>query len=58
MSVTKESEEKPKTTPLTAFDLISADDVIELSHDLGISEDKLTYAVMEVISKRNSGGQQ
>jgi len=49
---------KAKNNPLTAFDLISADDVIELSHDLGISEDKLTYAVMEVISKRNSGGQQ
>lgn len=49
---------KAKYKPLTAFDLISADDVIELSHELGISEDKLTYAVMEVISKRNSGGQQ
>ncbi|KSU18362.1 hypothetical protein [Lactococcus lactis] len=49
---------KAKNNPLTAFDLISADDVIELSHELGICEDKLTYAVMEVISKRNSGGQQ
>ena len=47
---------KAKYKPLTAFDLISADDVIELSHELGISEDKLTYAVMEVISKRNNGG--
>ncbi|PLW59828.1 hypothetical protein [Lactococcus lactis] len=46
---------KTKYKPLTAFDLISADDVIELSHELGISEDKLTYAVMEVISKRNNG---
>lgn len=47
---------KAKNNPLAAFDLITADDVIELSHELGISEDKLTYAVMEVISKRNNGG--
>lgn len=47
---------KAKNNPLTAFDLISADNVIELSHELGISEDKLTYAVMEVISKRKNGG--
>ncbi|WP_282667422.1 hypothetical protein [Lactococcus cremoris] len=47
---------KTKHKALTAFDLISADDVLELSHELGISEDKLTYVVMEVISKRNNGG--
>ena len=47
---------KNKNNLLAAFDLISAEDVIELSHELGISEDKLTYAVMEVISKRNNGG--
>ena len=41
---------------LTAFDIISSEDVTELSHELGISEDKLTYAVMEVISKRKNGG--
>lgn len=41
---------------LTAFDIIGADDVSELSHELGISEDKLTYAVMEVIAKRKNGG--
>ncbi|KEY61734.1 putative phage protein, partial [Lactococcus cremoris subsp. cremoris GE214] len=41
---------------LTAFDVISANDVIELSNELGISEDKLTYAVLEVISKRKNGG--
>ena len=46
----------PKSKPLTAFDLISADDVIELSNELGVSEDKLTYAVLEVISKRKNGG--
>ena len=47
---------KSKTKELTAFDIIGADDAIELSHELGVSEDKLTYAVMEVISKRKSGG--
>ncbi|KLK95882.1 hypothetical protein VN91_1875 [Lactococcus lactis subsp. lactis] len=47
---------KTKHKALTAFDIISATDVIELSHELGISEDKLTYAVMEVISKRKNGG--
>ncbi len=47
---------KAKSKPLTAFDLISADDVIELSNELGVSEDKLTFAVLEVISKRKNGG--
>ncbi|MBD5853889.1 hypothetical protein [Lactococcus lactis] len=47
---------KTKYKPLTAFDIIGATDVIELSHELGISEDKLTYAVMEVIAKRKNGG--
>lgn len=47
---------KSKNKRLTAFDLIGADDVIELSHELGISEDKLTYAVMEVLAKRKNGG--
>ncbi|AEU41468.1 hypothetical protein llh_11460 [Lactococcus cremoris subsp. cremoris A76] len=47
---------KSKHKALTAFDLISADDVIELSHELGVSEDKLTYAVLEVIAKRKNGG--
>ncbi|MDT2859677.1 hypothetical protein [Lactococcus lactis] len=47
---------KAKSKPLTAFDLISANDVIELSNELGVSEDKLTYAVLEVISKRKNGG--
>ena len=41
---------------LTAFDIISSEDVSELSNELGINEDKLTYAVMEVISKRKNGG--
>ncbi|KEY61655.1 putative phage protein, partial [Lactococcus cremoris subsp. cremoris GE214] len=41
---------------LTAFDVISANDVIELSNELGINEDRLTYAVLEVISKRKNGG--
>ena len=49
---------KTKHKAMTAFDIISSEDVSELSNELGISEDKLTYAVMEVISKRNSGGQQ
>ncbi|KHE75912.1 hypothetical protein N489_12255, partial [Lactococcus lactis subsp. lactis 1AA59] len=47
---------KAKSKLLTAFDLISAADVVELSNELGVSEDKLTYAVMEVISKRKNGG--
>ncbi|MBG1278186.1 hypothetical protein [Lactococcus lactis] len=47
---------KSKETVLSAFDIIGADDVIELSDELGISEDKLTYAVMEVIAKRKNGG--
>ncbi|MDM5145087.1 hypothetical protein ICE98_02215 [Lactococcus lactis] len=47
---------KSKETVLSAFDIIGADDVAELSHELGVSEDKLTYAVMEVISKRKNGG--
>jgi len=47
---------KTKHKAMTAFDIISSEDVIELSHELGINEDKLTYAVMEVISKRKNGG--
>ena len=47
---------KSKETVLSAFDIIGADDVIELSNELGINEDRLTYAVMEVISKRKNGG--
>ena len=47
---------KTKHKAMTAFDIIGADDVIELSHELGISEDKLTYAVLEVISKCKNGG--
>ena len=47
---------KSKETVLSAFDIISSEDVLELSHELGISEDKLTYAVLEVISKRKNGG--
>ncbi|GAA5429403.1 hypothetical protein [Lactococcus lactis] len=47
---------KTKHKAMTAFDIISSEDVLELSHELGISEDKLTYAVMEVISKRKNGG--
>lgn len=47
---------KSKETVLSAFDIISSEDVSELSNELGISEDKLTYAVMEVISKRKNGG--
>jgi hypothetical protein len=47
---------KTKRKALTAFDVISSEDVTTLSHELGISEDKLTYAVMEVISKRKNGG--
>ena len=47
---------KTKNKALTAFDIISAEDISELSHELGISEDKITYAVMEVISKQKNGG--
>ncbi len=47
---------KSKETVLSAFDIIGADDVIELSNELGISEDKLTYAVLEVIAKRKNRG--
>ena len=52
----REHRQKVKKTAQSAFDVIGANDVIELSHELGISEDKLTYAVMEVIAKRNNGG--
>ena len=47
---------KTKHKAMTAFEIISYEDVLELSHELGISEDKLTYAVLEVISKRKNGG--
>ncbi|MCT3098336.1 hypothetical protein [Lactococcus lactis] len=47
---------KTQHKALTAFDIISSEDVLELSNELGISEDKLTYAVLEVISKRKNGG--
>ncbi|MBG1279870.1 hypothetical protein [Lactococcus lactis] len=47
---------KNKHKAMTAFDIISSEDVSELSNELGVSEDKLTYAVMEVISKRKNGG--
>ncbi|MCT0035747.1 hypothetical protein EFK23_10650 [Lactococcus lactis subsp. lactis] len=47
---------KSKETVLSAFDIIGANDVIELSNELGINEDRLTYAVLEVISKRKNGG--
>lgn len=47
---------KTKHKAMTTFDVISSEDVLELSHELGISEDELTYAVMEVISKRKNGG--
>ena len=46
---------KTKHKALTSFDIISSEDVSELSNELGINEDKLTYAVMEVISKRKNG---
>ncbi|MDN5479421.1 MAG: hypothetical protein L0G39_21050 [Chryseobacterium sp.] len=49
--------ERQRRKALSAFDIIGADDVIELSHELGISEDKLTYAVLEVIAKRKNGGE-
>ena len=47
---------KTKHKALTAFDVISANDVIELSNELGINEDRLTHAVLEVIAKRKNGG--
>ncbi|MCZ8491099.1 hypothetical protein [Lactococcus lactis] len=47
---------KSKETVLSAFDIISSEDVAELSNELGINEDRLTYAVLEVISKRKNGG--
>ena len=37
---------KTKHKAMTAFDIISSEDVSELSNELGISEDKLTYAVL------------
>lgn len=47
---------KIKHKALTAFDIIGADDVAELSHELGVSESRLMHAVLEVISKRKNGG--
>ncbi|NEX52425.1 hypothetical protein GTP07_05145 [Lactococcus lactis] len=47
---------KTKRKAMTAFDIISSEDVIELSNELGINEDRLTYAVLEVIAKRKNGG--
>lgn len=52
----REHRQKVRETAQSAFDIIGAGDVTELSHELGISQDKLTYAVMEVISKRKNGG--
>lgn len=52
----REHRQKVRETAQSAFDIIGADDVAQLSHELGISEDKLIYAVMEVISKRKNGG--
>ena len=52
----RHERQRRKNKPLAALDLISADDITALSHELGISEDKLTYAVLEVISKRKNGG--
>lgn len=52
----REHRQKVKEATQSAFDIISSEDVSELSNELGISEDKLTYAVMEVISKRKNGG--
>ncbi|MDG4966803.1 hypothetical protein OGZ37_09490 [Lactococcus lactis] len=52
----REHRQKVRETALSAFDTMSAEDVSELSHELGISEDKITSAVMEVISKRKNGG--
>lgn len=47
---------KSKETVLSAFDIIGADDVAELSHELGVSEARLMHAVLEVIAKRKNGG--
>ncbi|MDT2851294.1 hypothetical protein [Lactococcus lactis] len=47
---------KSKKTVLSAFDIIGADDVAELSHELGVSEVRLMHAVLEVIAKRKNGG--
>lgn len=52
----REHRQIVRETAQSAFDIISAGDVSELSHELGISEDKITSAVMEVISKRKNGG--
>lgn len=52
----RHERQRRKNKSLAALDLISADDITALSHELGISEDKLTYAVLEVISKRKNGG--
>ena len=47
---------KSKETVLSAFDIIGADDVAELSHQLGVSEARLMHAVLEVIARRKNGG--
>ena len=47
---------KSKETVLSAFDIIGADDVAELSHELGVSEARLMHAVLEVIARRKNGG--
>ncbi len=47
---------KSKETVLSAFDIIGANDVAELSHELGVSEARLMHAVLEVIAKRKNGG--
>jgi hypothetical protein len=52
----REHRHKVKEKAQSAFDIIGADDVRELSHELGVSEDKITSAVMEVISKHKNGG--
>ncbi|MEG1056870.1 hypothetical protein [Lactococcus sp.] len=52
----REHRKKVKETVLSAFDIIGADDVAELSHELGVSEARLMHAVLEVIAKRKNGG--
>lgn len=52
----REHRQKVKEATQSAFDVISSEDITELSHELGINQDKLTYAVMEVIAKRKNGG--
>lgn len=47
---------KSKERVLSAFDIIGANDVAELSHELGVSEARLMHAVLEVIAKRKNGG--